>query len=123
MLASQGLSCEEYPFLGASPDAAVYDTSCECAFGLAEVKCPYSIRNVIPAEACEKPDFFCTLSPNSTPMLKRTHPYFAQVQGQMAIANRTWCDFVVFTTKGLSIERIPFDKLFWKDLLEKLIDF
>ena len=32
--------CEDYPFLGASPDAAVYDPTFPEPFGLAEVKCP-----------------------------------------------------------------------------------
>ena len=115
---------EEYPFLGASPDAAVYDPSAEKSFGLAEVKCPYSSRSMTPTEACSKPHFFCTLCPNSsTPVLKKSHQYYAQVQGQMAITKREWCDFVIYTDKGLSIERIHFDEHFWKDLLEKLIDF
>ena len=44
--------------------------------------------------------------------LKRSHPYYCQVQGQMAITERAWCDFVVYTSKGIAIDRITFDKLF-----------
>ena len=56
--------------------------------------------------------------------LKRNHSYYCQVQGQMAITGRTWCDFVVYTTKGIAVERITFDKLFWEnELLPKLVDF
>ena len=41
----------------------------------------------------------------------------------MAIGERPWCDFVVFTGKGLSIQRIEFDENFWKDrLLPRLVD-
>ncbi len=43
--------------------------------------------------------------------------YFAQVQGQMAIGRREWCDFVVYTTKGISVQRVPFDKQYWENLL------
>ena len=41
----------------------------------------------------------------------------------MAISKRKWCDFIIFTTKGLSVERIQFDSDFWNELLPKLIDF
>ena len=42
----------------------------------------------------------------------------------MAIGSRSWCDFVVYTSKGINIERIAFDALFWNDeLLPKLKDF
>ncbi len=62
---------EEHPFLGASPDAAVYDPSHIQPFGLAEVKCPYSCRQITPVEACSRPNFCCTLSMNgNVPGLK-----------------------------------------------------
>ena len=53
---------EQYPFLGASPDAVVHDTQETNPFGLAEVKCPYSVRNLTPIESAESSDFFCTVS-------------------------------------------------------------
>ena len=55
--------------------------------------------------------------------LKENHPYYAQVQGQMGVTQRRWCDFIVYTEKGLSIQRIYFDETFWGDLLKKLEDF
>ena len=30
----------------------------------------------------------------------------------MAITERAWCDFVVYTSKGIAIDRITFDKFF-----------
>ena len=42
----------------------------------------------------------------------------------MAITERAWCDFVVYTEKGVSVQRIPFDAAFWSnDLLPKLLSF
>lgn len=42
----------------------------------------------------------------------------------MAITEQSWCDFVIYTEKGISEERIPFDAEFWNNkLLPKLIDF
>jgi len=55
--------------------------------------------------------------------LKSNHAYFAQIQGQMGIGNRPWCDFVVYTLKGLSVSRVKFDSKFWEDALPKLASF
>ena len=119
---------EENPFLGASPDGYVYDPSTLQSFGLVEIKCPYKYRAYTPTEASLKSDFFCEIvtQTNGDQMfqLKQNHSYYCQVQGQMAITDRTWCDFVVYTSKGIAVERIPFDKDFWKnELLPKLVDF
>ena len=110
--------CESHPFLGAPPDANVYDPSYPQPFGLAEVKCPYSCRNVSPVDACTENNFFCSLdSSGEKPLLKRNHNYYCQIQGQMGITGRAWCDCIVYTTKGLSVERINFDRDFWENEL------
>lgn len=46
--------------------------------------------------------------------LKNSHVYFAQVQGQMAIADVSYCDFVVWTTNGIHIRRISRDDFYWE---------
>ena len=115
--------CESHPFLGVSPDAVVHDPNSPNPFGLAEVKCPYSARNLSPIEAAKSPNFYCDVI-GSKLKLKRSHPYYSQVQGQMAITERHWCDFIVYTKKGIHVERIDFDPEFWNDkLLPKLEDF
>ena len=98
------------------------------SYGLVEVKCPYKYRGYAPTDACLNTDFFCELVTQSSGdqkvQLKRSHSYYCQVQGQMAITERAWCDFVVYTSKGIAIDRIAFDKLFWEnELLPKLVDF
>lgn len=115
-------------FLGASPDGVVFDpTSIDQPYGFLEIKCPYSVRDKTPEDACSSSGFACTLEKNngkSLLRLRRNHIYFAQIQGQMAVGIRPWCDFVVFTTKGISVQRIPFDNDYWdNELLPKLIDF
>ena len=67
------VGCEDYPFLGASPDAAMYDPTFPEPFGLAEVKCPYSVHHLSPTEACSKTTFFCSLSNDNTLTLKKEH--------------------------------------------------
>ena len=101
-----------YPFLGASPDVAVYDpVDLQKPFGFLEIKCLYSMRNHTPVEACSSPGFYCTVDARSGCLhLKESHSYYAQVQGQMGVGGRPWCDFVVYTKKGISIQRIPFDE-------------
>ena len=41
----------------------------------------------------------------------------------MAIRERAWCDFVIYTPKGLSIQRIPFDSQYWIENFPKLKSF
>ena len=119
---------EDHPFLGASPDAVVYDASQPNPFGLVEIKCPYTSRNLTPLQAAESKVFFCSpeVDPSGAKVLKlkKTHNYYCQVVGQTMITGRTWCDFVVYTEKGSSVERIYCDSDFWNnDLLPKLVAF
>ena len=118
-----------HPFLGASPDGAVYDPSnSQQPFGFIEVKCPYSARDDTPVDACALSGFCCTLEctpgGNQQLKLKENHNYFAQIQGQMAIGDRPWCDFVIYTKKGISIQRITFNQDYWeRTLLPRLTSF
>jgi len=106
--------CHAFPFLGASPDAYVHDRQSHISYGLVEIKCPYKYRNHYPFNTARESDFCCTLVTKSDGCsileLKRSHHYFAQVQGQMAITERKWCGFVIYTVKGVSTERILYDE-------------
>ncbi|CAH3107997.1 unnamed protein product, partial [Pocillopora meandrina] len=103
------------PILGCSPDAKIIDLSCKDRFGLGEVKCPSSKFHVTPLEACDDPGFFME-NKNGKPSLKRSHVYYDQVQGLMGLSGVPWCDFIVYTSKGLSVERIKFDQDHWNNL-------
>lgn len=106
-----------YPYLGASPDGLV-SCSC-CGAGLLEIKCPYSVRNLNSTSA----SYLCSSSTNSEYRLSRTHEYYYQVQGQMGITDRPYCDFVCWTLKGIFTERIMFDGRFFKEMEAKLQQF
>ena len=56
-------------------------------------------------KAAANPNFCCSSTSNSLTS-KRDHAYYAQIQGQMAIGEHLWCDFVIYTSKLLSIQRI-----------------
>ena len=89
---------EDHPFLGTSPDGYVCDPDALESYGLVEVKCPYKYRGYAPNDACLNVDIFCELATQSSGdqkvQLKRSHSYYCQVQGQMAITERAWCDFL-----------------------------
>ena len=78
---------------------------------------------------CEGPKFLLLTnslsdSTSNTLKLKEKHNYMFQIQGQMAILNMQWVDFVVWTKSGISYQRIPFNSVFWNDnMLPKLHAF
>ena len=82
------------PWLGASPDGVVIDHCCTPSKGLLEIKCPYSIREITPREACDTvPSFYCTIN-DGVVKLKREHQYYHQVQLQLFVCSSEydWCD-------------------------------
>ena len=77
-----------------------------------------------PAEAAKKiKNFMSTLKEDGTLALKVTHEYYYQVQGQMALTGAKWCDFIIYTKKGVSVQRICFDEQFWKAQVRLLSSF
>ncbi|XP_049268020.1 uncharacterized protein LOC125756983 [Rhipicephalus sanguineus] len=115
---------ETYAFIAASPDRLVRDGA---ETGLLEVKCPASKAGQTITEACQDKTF-CAKLVDGSPTLKRDHPYFFQIQGQLAVTGKTWCDFVVWTNRSelhLStfVERIYFDEDVWCEILQALIYF
>ena len=55
--------------------------------------------------------------------LKEKHSYYAQIQGQMALGERPWCDFVIYTQTDISIQRMYLNKGYWQQNLLKLLSF
>ena len=110
------------PFLGASPDLLV-ECEChepKCGKGLCEIKCPESISDQTPnyqnySAHLEREDGITRLSKRS--------PYYYQVQGQMHILRRAYCDFFVYTEHGYYLERICFDDEFWQECFHHLSYF
>lgn len=95
-------------FLSATPDLLV-SCSC-CGDGLLEIKCP-----VVPL--CSDCTGFCSchlpgyiVYKNCTFSVKQNHSYYTQVQGQIAITGRKWCDLFIFTVNGYLQQRIVLDE-------------
>lgn len=98
-----GLWLTESGMLGASPDGLVGDSA------VVEVKCPYKHRNAAIEEAIQDAAF-CLEKQGHQYHLKTTHPYWHQVQGQMHVAGRDECFFVVWTTKDCIVVQIQKDE-------------
>ncbi|XP_062593889.1 uncharacterized protein LOC134255395 [Saccostrea cucullata] len=99
-------------FLSATPDLMV-SCSC-CGDGLLEVKCP-----LVPE--CKKCKSFCVCHlpeyvkiSNDGFCVKKNHAYFTQIQGQLGITGRNWCDLYIYTKNGPLQCRIKFDQNFCK---------
>lgn len=97
---------KEKPYLGATPDGYIHDPNRKEQYGLIEIKCPYKYRNETPEDACLTSDFCSTIYTQAgtrTIKLKQKLLYYSQVQGQLAITGRRWCDFVIYTNKLLTM--------------------
>ncbi len=105
-----------YPHLGASPDG--YVTCNCCGNGLIEIKCPFSVKDGEPHLLQDKKGSFMDKKG-----LIKSHKYYTQVQGQLEICERNYCDFIVWTPNGLYIERIYKDVKFIERLFQKLTKF
>ena len=116
----------EAPWLGGSPDCFLHDPSEEKPYGIGEVKCPFSKKDMTIEDACSDSSFFMLPAndENPTPTLKRNHNYYYQLQGLMATCNVEWADFIVYTMEEVFSERIYFENELWnKNMLPKLTSF
>lgn len=115
----------EFGWLGASPDGRVTDPSSNSIHGIVEFKCPYSKREMFPQEACGDSDFYCHLTSEGNLQLKREHLYYHQVQLQLHVCLdlAQWCDFCIYTPKGILVERILPDSLWWDNNIPKLENY
>lgn len=90
-----------YPFFGCSPDGKVIDETKDSPNGILEIKCPHKHSYVTPQTACSGDSQFHLEMIDDFPVLKKTHKYYKQVQGQMGITGAKWCDFITYTFKGI----------------------
>ena len=86
-------------WLGCSPDGLLENN------GMIEVKCPFGLRSA------DDPKFKTAQ--------QQTH-YYAQIQLQMYVMGRTWCDFYQWAPHGESLETVKYDKPFMDTILKPL---
>lgn len=110
---------KEYGFLAASPDGLVGTN------GIIEVKCPYSlVKNGISIDFAAKSikTFYLKFNENANKInLKETHNYYFQIQGQLHITQKLFCDFIVWTPSDIFVERIFKNNDFWTNKMETFL--
>ena len=106
--------------MGATPDGIL---SCKCCDKICiEIKCRYSIREKKVMDAWKETDFLENVSGEI--QLKKSHRYYSQVIGQMAITGIKSFFFVVWTTNGSPlVQKIPFNPEHWLQILPNLNTF
>ena len=111
-------------WLGASPDGWVVDPSFVPSNGLLEVKCPYSMAEKTPENMCKDDDFYCRII-NGSLQLDKYHQYYHQVQLQLYVASERakWCDFCVFTLKGVCVQCICADNVWLEQICSQLDEY
>ena len=106
----------KHPYIGASPDGI---GSCDCCGEfLIEIKCPYCKRD---SEISDSID--CLQTVNNNLELRRTHQYYYQVQCQLLVTMKEFCDFVVWTNEDMLIERVVRDTTLCEEITRKCEEF
>ena len=108
-----------FPMFAASPDGV---GTCDChGEGLLEVKCTYKHRDLFVSDIPDCDSQFCLAK--NTLTLKENHKYYSQVQFQMSMCQKQFCDFVVFTEKGIFNKTIYYKSLYVRELTDRCTAF
>ena len=85
------------------------------------MKCPYKARD---EEISQVTVPYLKLDEATGKLqLKTTHSYYYQVQGQLFCANKSECDFVIYTKKDFLVISVSRDQAFIDAMLLKLSTF
>ena len=108
---------QAYPNLGASPDGVI---SCNCCGErILEIKCPWTSRERLISEYITKPESCLTYDDSNKIIFKNSHPYMQQIQLQMFVTGRLYCDFEVFLVKESVTIRTMKDVNYENDVVPK----
>lgn len=122
MLEETGLIVSaDHSWLGGSLDCV---RKCKCCESwVVEIKCPFTGSDLDPKAAFLSDNVGGTCSADDQTELRNSHPYYYQVQTQMAVSGLKSCDFVIYTNKGIYIVEIDFNKQVWDDNISKVSIF
>ena len=117
----------KYPYLACSPDGLVDDD------GLVEIKSlklfkEHEIQKIVEnGSTVVSKDILarqCFKIKDGKCVLKESHSYYHQIQLQLLVTERTYCDFVLYAADGpVSIERINRDEQLMSEILNHLSTF
>ena len=108
---------KECPYISVTPDLE-FECPC-CGKGVCEVKCPTSVPVT---RAPSWRTYGKHLENRNGSKLKTTGLYYFQIQGQMAVTNRSFGYFFVFNmaNRSFHLEKIDFNPSFWNGVLSNL---
>lgn len=93
--------------LGASSDGLVGDD------GMIEIKCPLRMYDAIRT-------YFYLKDRGREGPNPVSPPHYAQIQMNLAVLDRDWCDYVVYTDNDKFIYRVNRDRTYWDKLYQKI---
>ena len=107
----------KYPYLGATPDAIA---SCSCCGEICvEVKCPYCAKDSKLIEYAGEQPSSCLEMYEGQLRLDRSHQYYYQVQCQLLVCEKEYCDLIVWTQRDCHMERIACDEAVCSEVINK----
>lgn len=119
--AEAGLSINPlYPHMAASPDG--YVTCSCCGKGIVKVMCSICLPQPTTGKLPKSLEFCLHLAAGAM-RLKTDHEFYYQVQAQLHITKKKYCDFVVWTVTNIHVERIFPDQEFWQSCVEVSSEF
>ena len=119
-----GLVIDKTNFVfGATPDGKIIDLSEPCPYGILEVKCSEEYQSNSPRDIIYISKTSCLEQIGDKIQLRKDHSYYSQIQMQLGVTTQSWCDFVLYTKKGLVIDRVRYDHEHWKMLQNRLARF
>lgn len=107
----------EIPGLGASPDGIIDEDT------LVEIKYLYSAKRYSIEDAISKklPAVYKIFKNGDITKVNKRHEYYYQMQGQLHIVNRKYCEFLLWTPHSNVHLTIKRDDNFWKTKMEPLL--
>ena len=96
------------------------EINCAChGPGLVEMKCPATLIAKTPNVGNYKHIETC----NDNIVLKMTSPYYSQIQGQLAVTKRSYCDLFIFLCMSNLTVCVDYKHSYWEKLLSNLKRF
>ena len=86
------------------------------------MKCPYSCKDKLP-EDNEEAKKFCMNLVDGQWVLDKKHQYYFQVQTQLFVTKKAFCDFIVWSQGGLRVDQIYQDDEFFEMHLPAVTHF
>ena len=105
---------QQYPFLGASPDGLIENDT------IVEIKCPYKAKGLTVEQALQNDKELRRIyDAKDSSKMNKTHHYYYQVQGQLHITKKEYCEFVLWSDKSMKRVTVERDDQFWNDNMEQ----